>query len=287
MGADFLPRQDVSLIDSNNRTTTPFYVWLQSIERKLLSAGVTQAEFDALVVRVQALEDEGATDAQVYGILSVYSAGTLADGSVAFSLLGDQQDPGNTYYYGTGPDGTKGFYTVASAFTATQDGIELVTGLDGVSDIRPDDDLEAIEALATTGLAARTEANTWALREIEPVAGETIVADGDAVAGNPVIGLADVPDGGGGTLQKTAFDAKGRKTDTSAATTDDLPEGVTNLYYDEALVDARVAVGIAAFQAAPSLDPLTDAIDDAAAAIAGVAIGELYRNGSILMIRVT
>lgn len=37
----------------------------------------------------------------------------------------------------------------------------------------------------------------------------------------------------------------------------------------------------------PSLDALTNAADDAAAASAGVPLGRLYRNGSVLMIRVT
>jgi hypothetical protein len=51
------------------------------------------------------------------------------------------------------------------------------------------------------------------------VAGTSIIAD-----------LTELTDAGGGTLQKTAFDAYGRKTGTSAATSDDLPEGLANLY---------------------------------------------------------
>ncbi len=34
-------------------------------------------------------------------------------------------------------------------------------------------------------------------------------------------------------------------------------------------------------------DALVNAVDDAAAATAGVPVGQLYRNGSVLMIRVT
>lgn len=65
---------------------------------------------------------------------------------------------------------------------------------------------------------------------ITGTAGQIDVANGDAAAGPPTLSLADVTDAGGGTLQKTAFDAKGRKTGTSAATTSDLTEG-TNLYF--------------------------------------------------------
>jgi hypothetical protein len=36
-----------------------------------------------------------------------------------------------------------------------------------------------------------------------------------------------------------------------------------------------------------NLSGLVNAVNDAAAAVAGVAIGEIYRNGSVLMIRIT
>lgn len=45
------------------------------------------------------------------------------------------------------------------------------------------------------------------------------------------------------------------------------------------------AEGDAAYQ--PLTLTLTNAVDDAAAATAGVAVGKLYRNGSVVMIRVT
>lgn len=77
---------------------------------------------------------------------------------------------------------------------------------------------------------------------ITGTAGQIEVANGDAASGPPTLSLADVPDAGGGTLQKTDFDAKGRKTGTSAATSDDLPEGAANLYYTDARVDARIEV---------------------------------------------
>jgi hypothetical protein len=42
-------------------------------------------------------------------------------------------------------------------------------------------------------------------------------------------------------------------------------------------IDARIAATLAG---------LTDAVDDAAAATAGVSVGAMYRNGSVLMVRV-
>lgn len=70
--------------------------------------------------------------------------------------------------------------------------------------------------------------------------GDGILISGSFSSGAVTVGLQQVPDAGGGSLQKTVFDAYGRKTGTSAATTSDLPEGL-NLYYTDARVDARIA----------------------------------------------
>lgn len=90
-----------------------------------------------------------------------------------------------------------------------------------------------------------------------------------AVAGTGVttFGLADVADAGGGTLQRTQFDTKGRKTGTSAASTDNLTEGAANLYFTVeraqdatgAMVDDSSNVTLTYDDATPSLTAdLTD-----------------------------
>lgn len=78
---------------------------------------------------------------------------------------------------------------------------------------------------------------------ITGTAGRVTVANGSAAAGLPTIDLATVTDAGGGALQKTAFDAYGRKTGTSAATTSDLTEG-SNLYFTSARVLATTLTGL-------------------------------------------
>ncbi|WP_313319529.1 tail fiber domain-containing protein [Stenotrophomonas sp.] len=108
--------------------------------------------------------------------------------------------------------------------------------------------IQKLAKLVGTGFPTRGPDGEWFQRQIE--AGEGIdVADGDGVAGNPSVGLAELTDSGGGTLQKTLRDDYGRLAGTSEATTSDLAEG-GNLYYTNARADARAAVAIAAHVAA-------------------------------------
>ncbi|QWF19310.1 hypothetical protein [Lysobacter capsici] len=64
-------------------------------------------------------------------------------------------------------------------------------------------------------------------------AGEGIALTVDGV-GVTEIALAELADAGGGALLKVSRDDFGRVAGTSAATTDDLDEGVTNLYFTDA-----------------------------------------------------
>lgn len=101
----------------------------------------------------------------------------------------------------------------------------------------------ALAETTTTGLYVITGDGSSATREIQPVAGETTVSNGDGVAGDPAVGLADVSPTAGGTLQRYGFDSKGRRIEEEAADTDDLAEGASNLYFtDERAQDAVGAV---------------------------------------------
>src|SRR5690606_32960754 len=56
-----------------------------------------------------------------------------------------------------------------------------------------DADLSALAALSGTGLAARTDSDTWATRTIEGTSNQISVSNGDGVAGNPAISLSSNP----------------------------------------------------------------------------------------------
>lgn len=84
-------------------------------------------------------------------------------------------------------------------------------------------DLAAIEGLASTGLAVRTAADTWAQRSVATASSARItVSNGDGVAGNPTVDLATLADGGGGSLLKFTRDTYGRVSGTSAVGAGDL-----------------------------------------------------------------
>lgn len=74
--------------------------------------------------------------------------------------------------------------------------------------------VQALAAISGTGLYAITGAGTSAVREIQPTIGRTTVANGDGVAGDPVVDLAVVIDAGTGVLLGITRDTFGRVTGT-------------------------------------------------------------------------
>lgn len=89
----------------------------------------------------------------------------------------------------------------------------------------------ALANTTTTGLYVVTGPGTSATREIQPTIGRTTVANGDGIAGDPVIDLAVVPNGGDGAFQLFYRDAYGRVVSTTPGDSDDVPEGAVNLFF--------------------------------------------------------
>jgi hypothetical protein len=188
-----LPNADSHLTDDRGAVTR---VWRNFFLQLASSTDSAQLAADllALAERVADLESHpsGATG-MILGLGSVTVYGTLDNGLVQIQLDGDNVDalPGPTYFYGTGPDGAKGWYALG-------------------------------DALDTATLAKIVDPDT----------------------GIVSLDLAELPDTGiGAALVKITRDDYGRVEGTEAATTDDLPEGATNLYFtDERAQDAAGAV---------------------------------------------
>jgi hypothetical protein len=181
LGFAYQPGQGEPIADSAGRVTR---VWSNYFAKLALvqTSDELRDLYLALAERVGKLED-----GQALTIIGRNSVKTVGTGQVEIQLVGDEDAPGSTEYYGTNAAGEKGFHPVADAIEVEVTELTKEVGLDGII----------------------------------------------------TLGLADVPDSGMGTLQRTQFDAKGRKTGTSSATTDDLPEGSTNRYFPEAPIDGK------------------------------------------------
>jgi hypothetical protein len=92
----------------------------------------------------------------------------------------------------TAVTGGGGGGAVSSVFGRT--GAVTALSTDYAAHYQPlDADLDAIAALASTGVAVRTGAGTWTVRTIAGTTDEVAVANGSGVSGAPTIGLASNP----------------------------------------------------------------------------------------------
>jgi hypothetical protein len=126
-----LPRAQSVISDGRGVTTKEWYDFFLSLLRFVGEEESQAALIQDILNRLKALEDEeDPQDAIIQGLRSIQVNGTLENGLVQITLKGDAANPGNTYYYGTGPDGVRGFYPVADALVQG-DGITLTVGSDG------------------------------------------------------------------------------------------------------------------------------------------------------------
>ena len=101
--------------------------------------------------------------------------------------------------------------------------------------------ITGLSDLSGPGLLSINEDGDAAISVISGTANEIDVTDGDAALSNPTIGLSDLTNTGVGDTPVKIYtrDSKGRIEGDEDADTDNLPEGVTNLYFtDERAQDA-------------------------------------------------
>lgn len=182
MSTPILPRAGAQLVDRTGLASREWYSFFSALRQLVGDNSAAGPVIAEILQRLAALEDDAGNDASIVGPASVLVFGTLAGGMVTIQLQNDTELPGNTYAYGTGPDGAKGWFPIAGALAA----------------------------------------------------GATMDLDVDA-AGVTTFDLALLADTGvGAALVKITRDGYGRVEGTEAATTDDLGEGETNLYFTDA-----------------------------------------------------
>lgn len=102
-----------------------------------------------------------------------------------------------------------------------------------------------IEELEPGGIPVLDLDYNWVVRQIESAnVSNIVVLNGDGIAANPTINLAEVEDDGTGEVLAFTRDGYGRVIGTRAVTTDDLEEGTTNLYFTDQRATAAVGAVI-------------------------------------------
>lgn len=235
------PNWNEPIADQSGRATLAwrnYFLRLASVE----SDDELRALYEALAARVAALEAGGGGSFQILGQQSIAVNGIPQPGHVVIiTLQGDEDSPGNTQYYGTGPDGAKGWFPVSGAIYVVSGELTKAVGTDGVTTLGladvADSGAGTLQAVTVDEkgrvIGTRDATITGTAQQID-------VANGTAATGLPTISLADLPNPGvGAALVKITRDAKGRVSGTQAATTDDLPAGATNKYFPEAPQDGQ------------------------------------------------
>lgn len=91
-------------------------------------------------------------------------------------------------------------------------------------------ELQGLSGLAASGLVTRTGAGTYTSRTLAGTAGQTVVTNGDGVAGNPTVSLATVSASAGGTFQKFTTDTFGRVSAVNPVLASDITALVDSTY---------------------------------------------------------
>ncbi|MGW9229102.1 hypothetical protein ACWGQ6_38420, partial [Streptomyces niveus] len=185
------PRFDQPVVDARGFATQPWMnYWLR------MASFLSQEDLSAVVAelqrRVTELEEGQTLGFQIIGDQSISVNGVPQPGHVVIiTLQGDQQAPGNTQYYGTGPTGTKGWFPVSGAITVNSGELTKVVGTDGVTTLGLAD---VADSGAGTLIAITKDAKGRITGSrpatITGTAQQINVANGNAAAGLPTLSLA-------------------------------------------------------------------------------------------------
>lgn len=126
-----LPRAQAALVDATGSPTREWYSYFLALRNSDGLTPAQQQQLDDLAARVTALEDGGVGGGSIQGIGSIVTQGS-PPGIVQISLEGDTDTPGNTWYYGTSPDGSRGWWALSDGLAVTTDLTKSV-GSDGIT----------------------------------------------------------------------------------------------------------------------------------------------------------
>lgn len=225
-----IPVPSEPLLTRSGQINPIWWRYLRSIESHGDSSGV-QEQIREILRRLAEIPEAR----EVIGRMSVVVI-DQPDGTRSVQLEGDSLTPGSNAFYCTDPIGRRQWAALSQMIGAsdgivfTDSGYTIMGELDEPAD------------LPETGEAGQA----WWIGPVLYAWGEG--EDGPewlpdySPSGLLEITLSDITPEDGGTLQRTAFDDKGRRTHEGGATTDDLPEGSGNLYYTDARAEEAAPI---------------------------------------------
>ena len=177
-------------------------------DAKLSTTGVGQGTYHAITVNTKGRVTAGSNPTTLagYGILDAQPLDSTLTSLAAYNTNGIVvQTSADTF--------------VGRSLTAPAAGLTITNpaGTAGNPTFALANDLSALEALAATGFAVRSAADTWVQRSVAGTAGRIGVTNGDGVAGDPTLDLVTV--GTAGTYKSVTTDAYGRVTAGTNPTT--------------------------------------------------------------------
>ncbi len=225
--------QEVAMVGTKHATTGVIYWYPGAALVSVHGNASLQADVLSADATGRALMEDNYFSAAQLEAKVVLARGSLLRGSAAagaealdlsgadVGCMGDGTDLVAVTWPTTGIVAKTALNTIAGrTLTGPAAGISVADG-DGVAGdptLSLANDLAALEALAGTGLAVRSAADTWVQRQlVAPAAGITIT-DPDGVAGDPTFALAndlaafEALDATAGLLAKTAADTYARRT---------------------------------------------------------------------------
>lgn len=127
-----LPRAQAQISDQRGYPTREWYAFFSRLLDESTDAGLS-AQIQSILDRLNQLEAGSIADLSIIGLDSVSVVGQPSSGRVTITLDGDTEAPGATWYYGTGPDGVRGWYQLSDGFSVTSDLTKDVDALTGVT----------------------------------------------------------------------------------------------------------------------------------------------------------
>lgn len=127
-----IPTTSHRFLDQRGNLDTEWRRFFESLSGPQSLADL-QSAIDALQSELNAI----GSPVRVVGGYSVQAA--QSNGAYYLRLVEDQQEPGFTYYYGTGPDGLKGWYPVADTVEAATGELTKAVDAEGVTTFGLDD----------------------------------------------------------------------------------------------------------------------------------------------------